>query len=438
MKRYFYWFVFFWLGIVNLYAQEELGYYHKAQTSFKAGRYDQAISIYRRAIQVAAENSTNLHDYHYQIARCYYQTRQADNAIQALKQSIEIKNTYVPAHVLLARVYAKTKQPELANQALEAAFKHEKDPTKRASYMLQIVKGYMKQNKLPLALTKITEARAIAPKNVMINYFFAKISNELGNYADAKNAILSIEDTLKTMDQKDNARYYYELGRSYYFLKDAKNANKTFEKAKYGSFAKKIPKPVTPKYLLSIANSYMKIHENEITKIFIDSALKMDEALPGAYVMSAQLSKREMSSSEMLESLKTAVTNEVNIKRKVQYYDKIAGIQIDEKKYAACLQTLDQVMKLREDDPMAWFQKGIALYKMQRYEESIEALLTILKVADNQRIKANIQFLLGKVYAKNGQLDLSKKAFQTALRSASRDAAALELRQVEIALKRKE
>ncbi len=423
------------LGSWNIFAQE-LDHFQKAEGFFQHGKYKEALGLYQLAVKTATENSSNLHQYYYQIARCYYQGRQAENSIQAAQKSITAKEDFVPAYVLLAQLYTKMQQPEQANEALESAFRHEKDPTQKASYMVRVMKTYVKQNKLTMALTKITEARNLTPNNLIINYYFAKISNELGKYHDAKTAMLSVEDSLKLMEQKESAKYYLELGWAYYYLKDAKNANETFEKAKYGTLVNQIPSPVTPQYLLSIANAYIRIHENEIGKQFIDSALRMNEAIPEAYIMQAQLAKRETDDpSVMVESLKTAATNENNLLKKVQFYDKIAAIQIDAQQYEACLQTLEQAMTLREDDPTAWFQKAVALYKMNRHEDAITSLLTILKVTEDPKAKASMQFLLGKVYAKNGQLELSQRAFQTALKSPSRNAAAIELRAVEIALK---
>ncbi len=422
----------------DLYAQGgELKHYVDAENYFKAGNWVKAMSEYQKALKTADASSSNIFKYHFQIAVCHYRTKNADEAIQAARKSLQAKEDFVPTYTLLAELYGRTKKFDEANSALESAFKYENEPAKQVSYMVRVMKFYAKRGNFDVALEKIKKAREVAPKDPIVNYYYAKISNQNGNYQDAKTAINGIEESLKTMQQKEYARYYFELGVAAYNLKEFQEANKAFQKAEWGPFIAQIRK-YKPEYFLSIANAYFKVHENEISREYVDKALEVQESYPFAHVMMAQLAKRENEDpAAMIESLKTAASHETNFVKKVQLYDKIAELQIDSKQYEACLKTLEESLKIKSDDPTAWFEKAIALYKMGRYKDAADTLNTILKKITDKRVRANMHFLLGLCNKKDNNLEPAKRAFYVALQSSLRNAASLEIREVEKALNQK-
>jgi len=442
MKRIFLLVVIFSVGLfqLTLRAQEpghELKHYVDAERYFKAGNLKKAITEYRLAVKTAEPNSSNLFKYHYQIGKCFFRLRDAERALAAAQESVKAKQDFVPAYLLLARIYGKTRKVTEMNTALESAFEHESNPARRVDYMLRVMKYYAKRQDWQTALVKIKQARDVAPKEPIVNYYFAKISNELGNYQDAKTGIKSIEPSLKTMQQKEYAKYYFELGFAHYHLKEFKEANTAFKGAEYGVFIGKI-KQFKPEYFLSIATAYYKVHENDRSREYVDKALEVQQSYPYAHVMMAQLAKRENEDpSSMIENLKTAASHETNFVKKVQLYDKIAELQIDSRQYDACLKTLEESLKIKSDDPTAWFEKAIALYKMGRYDESTNTLNTILKKTSDRRAKANMHFLLGLSNKKNNKLEEAKRAFYVALQSSLRNAATLEIKEVEKALSNK-
>jgi len=441
MKRIFLLVVIFSVGLfqLTLRAQpgHELKHYVDAERYFKAGNFKKAITEYQLAVKTADANSSNLFKYHYQIGKCFFRLRDAERALSATQESVKAKQDFVPAYLLLARIYGKTRKVAEMNSALESAFQHESDPARRVDYMLRVMKYYAKRQDWETALVKIKQVREVAPKEPIVNYYFAKISNELESYQDAKEGIKSVQSSLVTMQQKEHAKYYFELGYAHYHLKEFKEANNAFKQAEYGVFIGKI-KQFKPQYFLSIATAYYKVHENDMSREYVDKALEVQESYPYAHVMMAQLAKRENEDpSSMIESLKTAASHETNFVKKVQLYDKIAELQIDSKQYDACLKTLEESLKIKSDDPTAWFEKAIALYKMGRYGDASNTLNTILRKTSDRRMKANMHFLLGLTSKKDNKLEEAKRAFYVALQSSLRNAAALEIKALEKALSEK-
>lgn len=421
-----------WLFQHNLNAQGgELKHYVEAEKYFKATNWKKALAEYQRALSTAEPNSSNIFKYHYQMSRCYFKIRNAPKAIEAANMSIQSKQDYVPAYLILARLYGKTKKYDEANSALESAFKYEKDSNRKVKYIIKVMRYYAQRRDWVTALEKVKQALAVAPKEPIVNYYYAKISNQNEDYEAAKKAITNVKPSLEIMQKKDYARYYFELGVALYNLKEFNAANRAFKKADFGSFITKVRK-YKPQYFLSIATAYFKVHENEISRNYVDKALEIQESYPYAHIMMAQLAKRENEDpSAMIKSLKMAVTHETNFVRKVQLYDKIAELQIDSKQYDECLKTLEESLKIKSDDPMAWFEKSIALYKMGKYTESANTINTILRKTNSKKMEADMHFLLGLALKKDKKYSASKQAFYRARSSSLRNACILEINAVD-------
>lgn len=394
--------------------------YVEGENLRKARRYKDAIDKFTAALDKEPTN----YMYLYSQAQCFYNTREIDATIAALDKAISAKNDFVPVYLLKAKAHKIKKEWEKVDENLDMAFKYETDPDKKVDYKISVMNRLVKMGQFEKAYEKIKEARDITPTNESVVYFFAKISNKLGKYEEAKKAIKAIEPKISGQEPKESAKYYYELGSACYYLGQYKEANIALEKANFGPFVRKIRK-FSAKYFCSIAGSYMKVYENELAKEYVDRALQVQESYPSAHVYSAVLSKRGKEQTETLNSLKLAVGHETDFIKKVNIYNQMAELQLQSGDYKGCLATTDESLKIK-DDPDAAFEKCVALYKMQNYKQTIATAEEMIKRISDKKYVPDFQFLLGLAYKKDSQLEKAKMSFYKTMQSSLSDAAEIE------------
>ena len=436
MKRIILFFIF--LGSIYLsngaFAQPQgqgdaLQNYVEAENLRKKRQWGPAIEAYNNALKKVDNNNNLQYQYYFGLANCYYGLKKVDECLAALDNVIKNNEKFVPAYLLKARVHKIQKLTDKVDEDYDLAFKYETDPSKKIDYKIRVMQHQAKAGRYDVAFQKIQEAKAVEPQNPHVNYFFSKLANQLGKYQEAKQALMSIEGEIGKLEPKDAAKYYFELGVAQFEMKEYKEANKSFEKANVPPFINKIKK-YRPDYFCSIAMSYMKIHENETAMEYVNRALQIQESFAQAHVMAGQLAKRGKPSDE-IQHLQNAVSHEADFPKKVVLFDKISALQLQSGDYQACLNTVNESLKIKNDDPDAWWIKTLALYKQGNNEECVKIIEDLLKRTAKKETQADLQFLAGMASKKISKWDRAKAGFYRALQSSHRNASEIEMTEVE-------
>ena len=404
---------------------EGLSYYVDGENLRRAGQHDKAIVEFNKAIQREPAN----YKYIYSKAVSEFQTRKIDAALNSVNNVIKLKDDFVSAYLLAAKIYQSKNDIDRALFFYDQAFKYEEDVEKKVGYKLLVMRKLTEKNNFKGAYDRVKEAKAVAPQNKDVLFYYAKLSNILGSYEEAKKAILELETQIKSLKPEDNAKYYYELGLAYYKLDDFEKSKEAWSKANIPPYTAKIAK-FSPKYFCRVALAYYKFYENDLSKQYVNQAVKIQKDFPMAHVLLAQLSKRNSDHSKTIEHYEAALKSEKDVNKKLSLYDKIADLHLESNNFQGCLKSISEALQIRADDTQALFTKANALYKMGSYKEAVDLIQTVLKQRLDEAAKNDFNFLMGLCGEKMGDKRLAKEGFVSCLRSSLRDAAELELREM--------
>lgn len=388
-------------------------------------QYVQALSAYSKAV----ERNLQAHRYQFGKAQCQYQLKMKNEALQTLGKVIAINKKFAPAYELMARIYISKKDKDKAAQLLRVAFRYEENPSKKFNYISFVIKETIVKQDYLFAKKLIAEAKIVAPQKASLYYLDARVNNALGSYETAKRNILKVEPTISTWSLAKNARYYFELGLSYYNLDEYKMADKTWQKASYGVYKKKI-RLLSPEHFSKVARAYEQIYDYEESEKYIDQVLKIASDLPDGYVLSADIFIDRSPHSDVLVFYEEAVKYEVNLLKRSELYEKMAVIYLQGNSFAKATKNIDKALGFKPNDSELLFIKGLIKYKMGEYAGSVTVLDKAVRKTRQPQEKSRAFFLMGMALKHAGNFKRAKQAFNYARTSPFKDAAFQEIRNI--------
>jgi len=392
----------------------------------RTGQHQKAIDEFTKALR----NEPSSFKYLQAKAQSEFQLKDNDSAINSLTSLLKLKDDYAPAYVMLAKIFYQKGDFNKAAGYYDLAAKYEENPEEKYKYKANVANKYIKDGNMKVAYEKTKELRAIAPKDLKAAYYMARIANKIKKYEDAITAITDIEPQIKTMQAKDNAKYYYELGYAYYFMDNLAKSKIAFDKTlttKYAVMAEKFG----AKYFCRLALVYQKFHDNETCKKYLDQAEKIQKDLPEVHVLRAQLSKRaagKKNNESTISHYENAAKTEPNPAKRESIYEKIAEMYLEGENFEGALRTSEEAIKLNPNDAKAILNKINALYKLGKSKEALEAAQNAIKQKMDAATAADITFLMGLAAKKLGDKNVAKQAFLQLSRTSLRDAAEVELK----------
>ncbi len=191
------------------------------------------------------------------------------------------------------------------------------------------------------------------------------------------------------------------------------------------------PKPSAyqdAKYYVSVAVVYFKMHENERAEIYIDSALQVDRSYAYAHVLVSKLSERlHGNHPETIQILTYALKSTNSNHEKIQLYCKISNLQIEDKNYPDCLQTIANIFQIDAQSPAGFFEKALLHYKLKQYQEVIKITEKALNITSDKNRVADFNFLMGLAHKQLNHHRKAEKHFVASLSSSLQNAAKIEL-----------
>ncbi len=185
------------------------------------------------------------------------------------------------------------------------------------------------------------------------------------------------------------------------------------------------------KYYVSVAVTYFKMHENETAQHYIDSALFINPSYAYAYIMLSKLTERNNGNhSETIQILHYAIKSAKKNIEKIQLYQELADIQLEDKKYEECRQTIGKIFQMDAQAIEGYFEKALLDYQLQNYKQTLSTLKSALKLTSDKKRLAELNFLTGLTYKKLQDNSKAKKHFQASLETSLQDAAEVEIAQL--------
>lgn len=423
--------VFFLLAFCSLLWVDSFGQgpgkaaFIKAENLRKSKRYSEAVESYDEAIRQEPEN----YRYHFSKGKCYYAMKDYDLALSSFEETVNYKKDFVFAYTLIAKIYRKKDEKANAIYYYDLAFQYEDDPKRKVGYKMEAVKLLLQDGKTDEAQGHLREVKEVAPDNLNILYFDAKISNDNGDYENAKQNMLVATSKLEGQPPAKSAKFYYELGYAMNKLDDYQGAQKAWEKAYFGPYKRLIDQERSknsPSFFYRMAVSYYVAGAYDQSKEEIGKALELQNNFSAAYLLMGKMDKKQGDYSSAISNFKSAANFEDDPNKKAKLLMMLASLQIDAEDYSGAVSTSDQLLGGSPNNPQAVYMKAVGQYHLGQYDSAVRLLEGLVNNTSDSRAKAKYSFVLGMA-AKNTDVEKAKAAFKNAMYGPYKPAARTEL-----------
>jgi tetratricopeptide (TPR) repeat protein len=392
-----------------------LAFFKKAEELRKQKQFSEALIQYRQAISAEPTN----YRYLFGEGKCYNSLKDYDNAILSFQRCVENKTDYTNGYVMLANCYKKKNDNANAAYNFDQAFNYESDPTKKVTYKMEMVKLLVKDGKTAEAQDAISEAKSLDPTNLNLLYYEAKLSNDAGDFATARDAMNAALPQLENMPTAQSAKYFYELGFAYYQLGDYTGSQKAWEKAYFGAYKVKIDQiraKNNPSFFYRMASSYFTAGQYDQAREQVQKALELQNNYSSAYTLLGKIDKKEGNFAQAITNFETAVEMEGDPVKKVKILASMIQLQLDASDFSGALKSCNEVLGTDPANAKVLYSKALAQYELDQYASAISTLENLLaaNASADQVTKAKFNFLLGMA-AKNTDPEMAKAAFKGAL-----------------------
>jgi tetratricopeptide (TPR) repeat protein len=419
--------IFSLLG-VQLHAQSPgKSSYIQAENLRKEKRYSEAVAKYDEAIKLEPGN----YRYYFSRGKCYYATKEYDLALASLEEAIKYKKDFVFAYTLIAKIYQRKDDLPTAIHYYDLAFQNEQDPNQKVSYKMEAIKLLLQENKTDEAQRHLQEVKALAPENLNILYFDAKISNQSGDYENAKRNMVTATTSpaMATETPANAAKYWYELGYAYNKLGDYQNSQKAWEKAYFGNFKPLIDREKSinsPDYFYRMAVSYYMASSYPETKEQIKKALELQNNFSAAYLLMGKIDKKLGDNDSAINNYRRAANFEPDATKKGKLESMLVSLQVDAEDYDGAISTANSVLAREPNNPPIIYLKALSQYYKGQYNGAIESLESLTAGTTDNLEKAKYNFLIGMA-ARKSDTEKAKNAFKAAMFGPYKPAAKNEL-----------
>lgn len=399
--------------------------YITAENLRKAKRYNEAVAKYDEAIKLEPGN----YRYYFSRGKCYYAMKEYDLALSSFEETVENKKDFVFAYTLIAKIYRKKEDIPNAIYYYDLAFQNENDPKRKVGYKMEAIKLLLQENKTEEAQRHLAEVKAVAPDNLNILYFDAKISNQNGDYENAKNSMLSATSQLGNEPPANAAKYWYELGYAYNKAGDYANAQKAWEKAYFGRYKTLIDRERSvnsPAYFYRMAVSYYMIGAYTESKEQVDKSLELQNDFGAAYLLLGKMDKKRGNFNGAIENYRSAANFESDPAKKAKLESMLVSLQVDAEDFQGAISTANSVLGKQPNNPKIVYLKAMAQYHLGQYNGAIGSLEPLATSTNDNAAKAKYYFIIGMA-ARNTDTEKAKSAFKAAMYGPYKPAAKNEL-----------
>jgi tetratricopeptide (TPR) repeat protein len=419
--------LFLFFTYISVWGQPQSGldHYIKAAQARKSGQYEQAIQEYDLALQHEPNNPFYL----YKKGLCEFLLKRYPNASTTLTSVVKIQADYTPAYVLLAKIAAAANDSKKIIENLNMAAKYEKDNHKKINYKLYAMSRLIRDGDFQQAYEQVRQAYQISQEDSSVVYFYAKINNMLGKYAEAENTIQKFLPKIATQPAPAKAKYYYELGFAQFQQEQYEKAIANWKQAEFGVFKALIEK-YSAKNFAAAALTYFRIYEDSIAHYYAEKALAIEKGHPNAHVILVQLAKRKVDHSVTLSQLQNAVQHESNPIKKKEMLLNIGEQQLQLGRYEGANQTFGQLLNMEQDNQKVLLLRLLIPYLQQNYRATITGVETTIKKIPDFNAQLPFIFLQAMAFKKSGQKDNAIKTFRRLLSTPLSAAATMEIDQL--------
>ncbi len=318
---------------------------HLAATYEKLRRYESAISIYKKVIQLDEKRS----EAYFGLGMTYLKMRRLENAVSPLEKTVQLNPKNIEAHYQLANAYEELQEFSKAAEMYKS-YLSLKPETAWSGY-LRLGLCYLELGQFEDAVSSLKEAAREKPEDVKISYNLAEAYDKAGQYDKAQETY----EYLTKIDPDSTTSYYGKIFRMYDQAGMYDNAVEA---------AKKIielnPKSELAIYNLGIMYSKMGKHQESIDAF--NQALKVRPDYDLAYFNIGLSYFKLKKYKEAVESFKKFV--EITPDNADAWHNMAVGY-MQMKNFEAAIEPLRKSIELRPDYGTAYYNLAICYLNLK-------------------------------------------------------------------------
>jgi tetratricopeptide (TPR) repeat protein len=354
--------------------------------------YPGAAGEYRRVIELAPKNTAA----RFYLGMSLAEMKQFDEAAAAFRELLKIDPDHFMGNYYLARILSEMKRYDEAEAGFRTTLALR---PKFESAMIDLAVLYERQQKIPQAVEVYRNFIDLFPARLQARIKLGELYLQEQRYDEAEK---EFQEVLKLDGNNREVRMtlaliYLERGRH--------------EKAveMLDALMREYPTEYKITYLLGTTYEEIKAY---------DAALETLRGIPasseyfgGAQIRIGMILNKQQRTTEAVDSLLQAIGKK---KDAPGLYAFLASIYEEEKKYSAAEELIREGLRTSPGSVDLHFSLGVLFEKTDRFEESIQAMKTVLKLEPDHAEALNF---IGYMYADRGiHLDEAEKLIRKALR----------------------
>lgn len=386
-------------------------YFVLAENNRKANKYSEAIDEYSLAIRYDSTQE----QFYLMKAKCQVTVKQFNNAIDTFEKGLRHFPENGFMNYQLARLYLRKDYFEQAVHYFDQSFKYLSNSSKsqRINAKNQIIMILFKEKQYDKIRSHINDVLSLTDQNFIALYYSGKLYNMKGNY---ESAVKEIKKALEIApnNEKQLARFYYELGYAYYNLEEYAALNDVIDKANYGSYKKLVAK-LTPEYKYWIAVCYYQIYDFDKSSDLLFDALKQDNSNVKAHELQIKIAKVTSDKSEQIDKAEMMVSKITDKYQKSKIYNEIANWQLSSELYHDAIASCDSALFYDEYNYHVKYTKAVAYFKLHKLDKAEEVLQELVKYNGlDVKTKSKYYFTLGITALKAKDYSVATNSFKSA------------------------
>lgn len=328
-------------------------YFEKGRNHNALENYDQAITNLKKAQELAPTREDVLQE----LYKTYTRAKRYPEAILSLKKLIEIDKNYKQE---LANLYLMNQQYDEALQAIEELDKERGASSYRNKLRQQI---YARTGNIGAQISNLQKAINEQPKNEKNYLNLIYIYSDRGNEEEAYKTALKLQENVPGSSLVHLALYkfYLEMEQPEEAIKSMKTVFKSEE--------------IDAKSKYKVLNDFLRFvdhnpnYEDEL--MAVSKTLREKENLPKLYEQLGVYYMKRGENEDALNFLEEGLADNPNDFELVR---NTLFLQLELKKYKDARDLSEEMLEVFPTQPVLYLFKGVALNKLQEFNEAIEIL----------------------------------------------------------------
>lgn len=371
-------------------------------------KYKEAAEQYEFAALVEPKNA----EAYYLRGNMQMKLNETTKALGNFEKAIKLNPEHDKAYAGKALVYMHIKDYDKAFAAFDEAFTHCADAETKAGYKSIIVSTLDKNDRFSEAAPYIAAGLGAKADEPNLLYYDGKFKNDKKDFEGASKSLEKAESYFANKPPQVSARFYYELAYAYHELGQPDKLDKVLPKAAHGPYKADAIK-LTPKYQMSLAQSFYDVFDFEQSLEYLNGILKRRPGFGPAQSLKGKILEGKGDKSSIKEVIEKVIVSTPNPIEKGKKYEELAHLEYGMGNYAAAGEAASYALKVDKKKFDMYVLQPAAEFKAGDPDKALATIEEGLKYpAMSELMKDRLSLLKGIILKEKGDTENAKKTLK--------------------------